>query len=58
MMRSGVPDTVFSEMRSLYEEVSLLTDSLEESDFKPLLDDMEIEFDGGRCRNWRLTRPA
>ncbi|MFM9905890.1 MAG: MBL fold metallo-hydrolase [Pyrinomonadaceae bacterium] len=50
MLRSGVPDAVFADMRSMYEEVSLLTDSLEESDFKPLYDDMELEFDGGSLR--------
>lgn len=50
MMRSGVPDTVFEEMRSLYEEISLLTDSLDESDLKPLHDDMELEFESGALR--------
>ncbi len=50
MMRSGVPEKVFGEMQSLYEDISLLTDSLEESDFKPLHDDMELEFDGGSLR--------
>src|SRR3954471_12110236 len=44
MLRSGVPDTVFDELRSLYKEVSLLTDSLAEGDLKPLHDEMEIEF--------------
>src|SRR5476649_456605 len=28
MLRSGVPDAIFAEMRSMYEEISLLTDSL------------------------------
>lgn len=50
MMRSGVPERVFSEMQSLYEEISLLTDSLEESDLKPLRDDMELEFGSGSLR--------
>lgn len=50
MLRSGVPDAVFDEMRSLYEEVSLLTDSLKESDFRPLRDDMELEFETGNLR--------
>ncbi len=50
MLRSGVPDAVFDEMRSLYEEVSLLTDSLKESDFRPLRDDMELEFETGSLR--------
>ncbi|HVF48249.1 MAG TPA: MBL fold metallo-hydrolase [Pyrinomonadaceae bacterium] len=47
MLRSGVPDEVFSEMRSLYEEVSLLTDSLGDGDFSPLRDESEIEFESG-----------
>lgn len=50
MLRSGVPANVFNEMRSLYEEISLLTDSLAESDYKPLVDEMELEFDGGSLR--------
>jgi glyoxylase-like metal-dependent hydrolase (beta-lactamase superfamily II) len=50
MMRSGVPDSVFEEMRSLYEEISLLTDSLEEGDLQPLHDEMEIEFESGALR--------
>lgn len=50
MMRSGVPVSVFDEMRGLYEEISLLTDSLAESDHKPLVDEMELEFDGGALR--------
>lgn len=47
MMRSGVPDKVFGEMQELYGEVSLLADSLEDSDYKPLRDAMELEFAGG-----------
>ena len=35
MLRSGVPDPVFDEMKTLYEEISLLTDSLEDADFRP-----------------------
>ena len=50
MMRSGVPDSVFEEMRILYEDISLLTDSLERSDLQPLCDDMELEFDTGSLR--------
>ena len=50
MLRSGVPDTVFEEMRSLYEEVSLLTDSLADGDFLPLTDEMELDFDGGSLK--------
>lgn len=50
LLRSGVPPKVFDELQSLYEEVSLLTDSLAESDFTPLTDEMELEFDGGALK--------
>ena len=50
MMRSGVPEMVFEEMRGLYEEISLLTDSLDDGDFSLLVDDMELEFDSGSLR--------
>ena len=50
MLRSGVPDTVFHEMRGMYEEISLLTDSLADGEFSRLRDDMELEFDGGALR--------
>ncbi len=50
MMRSGVPENIFVEMKTLYEEVSLLTDSLEDGDFSPLLDEMEIEFESGSLK--------
>ena len=50
MMRSGVPASVFEEMRVLYTDISLLTDSLEESDFQPLRDEMELEFETGSLR--------
>jgi glyoxylase-like metal-dependent hydrolase (beta-lactamase superfamily II) len=50
MHRSGVPDAVFDEMQSLYEEVSLLTDSLEDGDFQSLEDEMEIEFESGSLK--------
>src|SRR5688500_3372634 len=38
LLRSGVPEKVFSEMRELYRKVSLLTDSLADGEFKPLTD--------------------
>lgn len=50
MLRSGVPETVFSEMKSLYEEVSLLTDSLGDGEFSPLRDEMELEFESGSLK--------
>ena len=50
MLRSGVPDEVFQDMRGLYEEISLLTDSLDEGEYSPLRDDAELLFDGGSLR--------
>jgi len=50
MMRSGVPDAVFNEMRGLYEQISLLTDSLADGDYELLRDEMELEFDSGSLR--------
>ena len=50
MLRSGVPAKVFDELRGLYDEISLLTDSLADGDFQSLKDDMELEFDGGSLR--------
>jgi glyoxylase-like metal-dependent hydrolase (beta-lactamase superfamily II) len=47
MLRSGVPDHVFEEMRGLYEEISLLTDSLGNDDYEKLTDEMELEFNSG-----------
>jgi glyoxylase-like metal-dependent hydrolase (beta-lactamase superfamily II) len=42
-----VPADVFEEMRGLYDDISLLTDSLDENDYKPLTDEMELEFASG-----------
>ena len=50
MLRSGVPDAVFEEMKALYEQVSLLTDSLEDGGFSPLRDEMELEFESGSLK--------
>ena len=50
LRRSGVPETVLDEMRSLYEDISLLTDSLADGEFKPLADGSEIEFESGSLR--------
>ncbi|MEP7147840.1 MAG: MBL fold metallo-hydrolase [Acidobacteriota bacterium] len=50
LIRSGVPESVLQEMRSLYENISLLTDSLEDGDFKALDDDAELEFESGSLR--------
>lgn len=50
LMRAGVPDQVIGEMRVLYENISLLTDSLGEGDFGTLADEMELEFESGSLR--------
>lgn len=50
LLRSGVPPEVFEEMRSLYDEISLLTDALEDGDLTPLADEMELEFESGSLR--------
>ena len=50
MMRSGVPANVFDQLKGMYEEISLLTDSLADGDFHDLEDEMELEFDGGSLR--------
>ena len=50
LLRSGVPYKVFEDMRSLYEEISLLTDSLADGDFSYLTDGAELEFDSGSLR--------
>src|SRR3954454_15589625 len=50
MRRSGVRDDVFDEMRVLYEEISLLTDSLDDADVRALRDEMELEFTSGTLK--------
>jgi len=50
LTRSGVPDAVFAEMKGLYQQVNLLTDSLEDGDFSPLRDEMELEFESGSLK--------
>ncbi len=50
LRRSGVPDSIFDEMRDLYQEISLLTDPLDQSEYKKLEDDMELEFVSGSLR--------
>ena len=47
LLRSGVPETVLNEMRELYENISLLTDALDDGDFRELSDEMELEFESG-----------
>jgi glyoxylase-like metal-dependent hydrolase (beta-lactamase superfamily II) len=50
LMRSGVPENVLEEMRGLYEDISLLTDSLADGEFKSLTDEAELEFESGSLR--------
>jgi glyoxylase-like metal-dependent hydrolase (beta-lactamase superfamily II) len=50
LTRSGVPARIFDEMQSLYGEISLLTDSLEDGEFSFLHDEAELEFATGTLR--------
>ncbi len=50
ILRSGVPEKVFDALKGLYDEVSLLTDALEEGEFSSLEDEMELEFESGSLR--------
>jgi glyoxylase-like metal-dependent hydrolase (beta-lactamase superfamily II) len=50
MIRAGVPDEVFREMQSLYAEISLLTDALDDGEFKSLRDEQDIEFESGTLK--------
>lgn len=50
LLRSGVPTAVLDAMRSMYEEISLLTDSLEDGEFSALEDEMDLEFETGMLR--------
>ena len=50
LARSGVPDHVFDEMQGLYEDISLLTDSLSDGEYTHLADEMELEFESGSLR--------
>jgi len=47
MERAGVPNPVFKEMKKAYSEISLLTDSLSETEFGELHDEMKIDFESG-----------
>lgn len=50
MLRAGVPDAVFNEMQAIYAEISLLTDSLSDSDVSELRDEMTLEFASGTLK--------
>ncbi|REJ75439.1 MAG: MBL fold metallo-hydrolase [Acidobacteria bacterium] len=47
MERAGVPARVFKEMREVYEGISLLTDSLSETEMTELADGQELVFKNG-----------
>ncbi|NNE98493.1 MAG: MBL fold metallo-hydrolase [Pyrinomonadaceae bacterium] len=47
MDRAGVPAEVFAVMKAAYENISLLTDSLSDTEFGELHDGMQIEFESG-----------
>ncbi len=50
MRRSGVPDSVFQEMQSIYGEISLLTDALSDGEFTKLTDAQQLEFASGTLK--------
>lgn len=50
LIRSGVPEAAFEEMKAIYDEISLLTDAIEADSHQPLEDEMEIEFESGSLR--------
>ncbi len=50
MKKAGVPAEVFEEMRATYEKISLLTDSLSETDYTELRDEQELEFESGMLK--------
>ena len=50
LLRSGVPTEVFDDMKALYDEISLLTDALDDGEFLALRDEMELEFESGSLR--------
>lgn len=50
LLRSGVPNAIFEDMKSLYDEISLLTDTLADTEIAPLFDEMELGFESGALR--------
>ncbi len=46
-MRAGVPETVLQSLRTIYENASVYSDSLDKNRFSDLKDDAEIEFAAG-----------
>ncbi|MER3631730.1 MAG: hypothetical protein C4325_05820 [Blastocatellia bacterium] len=50
LLKAGVPEAVFNEMKAIYDEISLLTDTLDADSLQRLEDEMEIEFESGSLR--------
>ncbi len=50
MTKAGVPEKVFEILQSTYEQISLLTDSLAETEFTELHDEQELEFESGMLK--------
>ncbi len=50
MAKAGVPTSVYREMKETYEKISLLTDSLAETEFTELRDEQEIGFESGSLK--------
>ncbi len=48
--KAGVPAKVFEELQKTYEKISLLTDSLGETEFTELRDEQELEFESGMLK--------
>lgn len=47
---AGVPKEVLLELQTTYEQISLLTDSLAETEFTELFDEQELEFESGTLK--------
>ena len=47
MIRAGVPESIFGDLQTIYQDVSLFTDALTPGEFSELKDEMELEFASG-----------
>lgn len=47
LLRAGVPETIFGELQTVYQNASLFTDALTPGEFSELKDDTELEFATG-----------
>lgn len=50
MQKAGVPKEIFEELQETYAKISLLTDSLSETEFTELHDEQELEFESGTLK--------